>query len=265
MDKPRDLVVDLSNKFNTDELIVKSIVQQVNAKPTSWNIQPLAYKPDYFRGRPNSLYIQSQESAKQTISRIAFQNGKLIQGNGNYFEMVDMIYGKGAVYTFDENNILAQTVELAVAGEPATVFNIDFRGHKQLVKKHNYYYGEKAIGWAFDAYDCNIWRIIRFKATFEALAVQTHDIVQFNFTQGLHYQPVYEQVTGPIDTPVIYIPTDTEGVFITEPAPMPLYNCKGLVTNSKFNVEEGTIEFQVWLPIIAGETSQNPSLWKTIL
>lgn len=274
------LYADTENIYNTDEAIIRSIVSRVNKKPTSWNIQPMIFGSTYKNVRANDLINSGDLSAKQLVANIAFQNGKIVRGNGTFFELVDMVNGAPSAFEFNESNIVAQTIALAVAGEPSTKFSIDFGGnYVRQIKKHNYYYGEKEISWRFNVYNnpkladdvlnmwteyySNIWRVISFRATFAAVQVQVFDIVEFKFTEGLSYQPVYEEVTGPIDTPVIFEPTDDPEVFTTKPAPMPLYNTQGLITNIDYNVSDGTILFKAWLPILAGQTSSAPLIWRS--
>lgn len=280
-----ELYVDVDSPYRTDEDIMAKAVKLTHPDtPRTFGIKFVEISTSkslqFMRNslpRPNSVVLTQETGIKDFLANLAFQNGKLIQSRGNLVftrNFMKPISPGTTIPKITPNNIIERTIVMGVTNEVKTLFNIVFHQQDSLkepvdtTRKNNMdYYGEFGIDWdisaysdftgAFDvlnfwiAYFSNYWRTMSLKTTMELVNLEPYDIVHLDFSGfNLHFQTPYIEVLG------------SEAVAAN---PYPSFaNTLAVVTSLKVNIEEGTVNLELWLPIIAGQSVAQPLEWDTL-
>jgi len=277
------LLVDLDSPYRTDEQIALKAVELSNdVAEVPLGLQTVILDTRrsmmYIPGsipRPATTIVSEPLSIREFITKLLFQNGKVVTGNANLVSsksMMKPIDGSG-IRNIRPETIIEKSINLGMTEAVSTVFDVTFTGNDRIKeplvfsrKYNSQRYGESETSIELstyvdiaDAYDVlafwirfygNYWKTTSLKVTMEHADIKIHDIVYLDLSAiELHYQEPYEEL----------FPTQP-----TAPAEPFLPSYLGLVRSVAFNIAEGTIDLEVWHPVVAGSRNQDPLYWDTV-
>ncbi len=269
-----ELYVDLDSPYRTDEEIMAKATDMLAEAQRVPFTRQINFYPNGSVPRECTVILEQEIGIREFLTHLAFQNGKIIRGEGNVVRSRSLMRPGPSEFTIKSHMIIERSLVMGLTQELQTVFDITYNStdrsnqpYKTTRKSNCDVYGEKKIQWEFDCYPTflaaedvlafwanyfsNYWRTLKIKTTLECAHLQVYDTVGLDFTDiNLNFSEHYEEVTG---------------LQLTLPNVHPSFsNTLGVVTSMKYNIEDGTILMELWLPIYAGDTQMQPVYWDTI-
>lgn len=255
-----DFLADVTSPITTHTDAIKYLIELYSSEITM-----TTDAPEY--PKVNNFAFLAGGTLSDVVSRIAWQNGAILRTVNNIAKVIDVIHEKQEVYTFNEDNVQNKSLQIGYSdtSKLITRFKVVHQVNDLLVKPYTKRYNSNIDLYAERPYNIeyqvtntpndiipfwikrmsHVWKTVILTSYLDTVFLDVWDTVLLDFTR----------VTGALQDETPYVNDFTP----SETAMLP--KTKGLIQNINLDFQQGTIQYTILVPIVAGTNVVDPSFW----